>query len=100
MRLRKDIEQFILNYPFPGNVREVENLIENLYVFNNDIVLQDTLPARLLNPTDEFKLDLKTAEKLHIIEVLKIAKNKQQASKLLGCVINTLEKKIKDYEIK
>lgn len=100
LRLGKDIEQFILNYPFPGNVREVENLIENLYVFNNDIVLQDTLPARLLNPTDEFKLDLKTAEKLHIIKVLKIAKNKQQASKLLGCVINTLEKKIKDYEIK
>lgn len=100
LRLGKDMEQFILNYPFPGNVREVENLIENLYVFNNDVVLQDTLPARLLNPTDEFKLDLKTAEKLHIIKVLKIAKNKQQASKLLGCVINTLEKKIKDYEIK
>lgn len=100
LRLGKDIEQFILNYPFPGNVREMENLIENLYVFNNDIVLQETLPTRLLNPTDEFKLDLKTAEKLHIIKVLKIAKNKQQASKLLGCVINTLEKKIKDYEIK
>lgn len=100
LRLGKDIEQFILNYPFPGNVREMENLIENLYVFNNDIVLQETLPARLLNPTAEFKLDLKTAEKLHIIKVLKIAKNKQQASKLLGCVINTLEKKIKDYEIK
>ncbi|MFA9187579.1 sigma 54-interacting transcriptional regulator [Flavobacterium magnesitis] len=100
LRLGKDVAQFILNYPFPGNVREMENLIENLYVFNNDIVLQETLPTRLLNPTDEFKLDLKTAEKLHIIKVLKIAKNKQQASKLLGCVINTLEKKIKDYEIK
>lgn len=100
LRLGKDIEQYILNYPFPGNVREVENLIENLYVFNNDIVLQDTLPSRLLNPSDEFKLDLKTAEKLHIIKVLKIAKNKQHASKLLGCVINTLEKKMKDYEIK
>ncbi len=100
LRLGKDIEQFILNYLFPGNVREMENLIENLYVFNNDIVLRDTLPARLLNPSDEFKLDLKTAEKLHIIKVLKIAKSKQQASKLLGCVINTLEKKIRDYEIK
>ncbi len=100
LRLGKDIEQFILNYPFPGNVREIENLIENLYVFNSDIVLQETLPTRLLNPTDEFKLDLKTAEKLHITKVLKIAKNKQQASKMLGCVINTLEKKIKEYEIK
>jgi transcriptional regulator with PAS, ATPase and Fis domain len=99
MRLGKDIEQFILNYPFPGNVREVENLIENLYVFNNDIVSMETLPARLLNPADEFKLDLKTVEKLHIIKVLKIAKNKQQAAKSLGCVINTLEKKIKDYGI-
>lgn len=97
--MEKDIEQFILNYPFPGNVREVENLIENLYVFNNNVVSMETLPARLLNPADELKLDLKTAEKLHIIKVLKIAKNKQQAAKLLGCVINTLEKKIKDYGI-
>lgn len=99
LRLAKDVEQFILNYPFPGNVREIENLIENLYVFNSDAVSMDTLPTRLLNPTDDFKLDLKTVEKLHIIKVLKLAKNKQQAAKLLGCVINTLEKKIKDYEI-
>lgn len=99
LRLKKDVEQFILNYPFPGNVREIENLIENLYVFNNDAVSMDTLPTRLLNPTDDFKPDLKTAEKLHIIKVLKLAKNKQQAAKLLGCVINTLEKKIKDYGI-
>lgn len=99
LRLAKDVEQFILNYPFPGNVREIENLIENLYVFNNDDVSIDTLPTRLLNPTDDFKLDLKTVEKLHIIKVLKLAKNKQQAAKLLGCVINTLEKKIKDYGI-
>lgn len=98
--MEKDIEQFILNYPFPGNVREVENLIENLYVFNNNVVSMETLPVRLLNPADELKLDLKTAEKVHIIKVLKIAKNKQQAAKLLGCVINTLEKKIKDYGIK
>ncbi|ASV78487.1 sigma-54 dependent transcriptional regulator [Elizabethkingia anophelis] len=99
LRLEKDIEQFILNYPFPGNVREVENLIENLYVFNNEVVSRDTLPVRLLNPSDESKLDLKTVEKLHIIKVLKIAKSKQHAAKLLGCVINTLEKKIKDYNI-
>lgn len=99
LRLAKDVEQFILNYPFPGNVREIENLIENLYVFNRDDVSMDTLPTRLLNPTDEFKLDLKTVEKLHITKVLKLAKNKQQAAKLLGCVINTLEKKIKDYGI-
>jgi transcriptional regulator with PAS, ATPase and Fis domain len=99
LRLGKDVENYILNYPFPGNVREVENLIENLYVFNNDLVLLETLPVRLLNPTDELRLDLKTVEKLHIIKVLKMAKNKQHAAKLLGCVINTLEKKIKDYEI-
>lgn len=77
----------------------MENLIENLYVFNQENVSMETMPLRLTNPTDEFKLDLKTVEKLHIIKVLKIAKNKQQAAKLLGCVINTLEKKIKDYDI-
>ena len=97
LRFEKDIEQYILNYPFPGNVREVENLIENLYVFNDENVLLETLPERILNPTDELKLDLKTVEKLHIIKVIKMSKNKQHAAKLLGCVINTLEKKIKDY---
>lgn len=97
--IEKELEKIILNYPFPGNVREMENLIENLYVFNNDVVLKDTVPARFINPVEEQKLDLKTVEKLHIIKVLKLAKNKKQAAELLGCVINTLEKKIKDYNI-
>ncbi|MBD1434356.1 sigma-54-dependent Fis family transcriptional regulator [Sphingobacterium sp. DN00404] len=97
--LDKEALRIILNYPFPGNVRELENLIESLYVFNSETVIARALPHRLLVPVDNQKMDLKTVEKLHIIKVLKVTRSKQQAAKLLGCVINTLEKKIKDYQI-
>ncbi|APA92625.1 hypothetical protein BK054_10420 [Myroides sp. ZB35] len=100
LKLDKKSRNYILNYSFPGNVREIENLVENLYVFNTESVSMETLPERLINTTDESKLDLKTVEKLHIKKVLKMAKSKQHAAELLGCVINTLNKKIKEYDIK
>jgi transcriptional regulator with PAS, ATPase and Fis domain len=99
--LSKEVIQVLTNYTFPGNIRELENLIEQLYVFNEGLVNVDDLPLRLIKLTEDHTLDWKSVEKQHIAKVLILTKgNKNRALKLLGYnSINTLSKKIKDYNI-
>lgn len=99
LTIEKDALRVILSYPFPGNVREMENLIESLYVFNEDVVAKESLPERLLNPPEECKLDLETVEKRHIAKVLKMATSKNDVARTLGITINTLNAKISKYNL-
>ena len=102
LQLSATLRDFILSYPFPGNVRELENLIETLYIFHSDKPLTpDNLPERFLQVHEEISLKWKDVEKQHIIKVLKLKKgNKRQANMALGYgSINTLNKKIKEYNI-
>ncbi len=50
--------QFLLNYPYPGNVRELENILEHsLIICQNDIIRSEHLPAYLLGePTKSLPL--------------------------------------------
>ncbi|QQT52088.1 sigma-54-dependent Fis family transcriptional regulator [Sphingobacterium multivorum] len=93
--LDKDVERIILNYPFLGNVRELENLIESLYVFSEEKATVESLPPRFLTPIVENKMDLKTVERLHVLKVINIAGSNAAAAKILGITINTLKAKIK-----
>ena len=102
LQLSAKLRNFILSYPFPGNVRELENLIEILYVFHEDNPLApDDLPDRFQKLPEKISLNWRDVEKQHIIKVLKLKKgNKRQANRALGNgSINTLNKKIEDYNI-
>ena len=37
----------LLNYSYPGNIREMENIITKLYVFKEEQVEKTDLPAEL-----------------------------------------------------
>ncbi|MDB5032649.1 sigma-54 dependent transcriptional regulator [Mucilaginibacter sp.] len=99
IQLSKEARKALLLYNFPGNIRELENLIEQLYVFfERDVSIND-LPERILKPDSQNSMKWMDVEKELIAKVLIIAKgNQNQASKVLGYgSINTLRNKIKEY---
>ena len=92
--LDKEVLKLLMNYSFPGNVRELENLIESFYVYNEMNVSLDSVPLRILEPKEADKVDLVSVEKTHIAKVLKMTNSNAEAARLLGIAVNTLRAKI------
>lgn len=103
LRLGKEIKkldekslQIIKTYSFPGNIRELENMLERAIILSNSKEIE--IKSDILNET-EFN-DLKSLEKKAIIEALKNAGgNKKQAANILGISLRALYYKIKEYKI-
>ncbi|MCD6262766.1 MAG: sigma-54-dependent Fis family transcriptional regulator [Deltaproteobacteria bacterium] len=106
----------LLNYDWPGNVRQLENVIERAFALGtkNTIGISD-LPAEIRQSQDTHALkqqsflsedkeqiySLKEQEVALIRRVLqKTNGNKSQAARLLGINVATLYRKIKAYGIK
>lgn len=99
--LEKEALEVLLNYSYPGNVRELENIISRLYVFNEELVTASVLPKRLSQAHMEKPMHISYVEKEHIEKVIKYFKgNKRQSSIAIGWAINTLMSKIEKYNIK
>jgi DNA-binding NtrC family response regulator len=101
LKLSKDAEAALLAYPFPGNIRELENLIAQLYVFYEEKVELHDLPMRLQKPVVENSLRWQDVEKVHIQKVMRMTNgNKKKACELLGYgSINTLQSRLRLYEL-
>ncbi|MCP4401415.1 MAG: sigma-54-dependent Fis family transcriptional regulator [bacterium] len=88
------------NYSFPGNVRELENLVERALIFaeTGDIRLKD-LDLSPKIPTNRMKPGtLEEAQKQIVVETLRRWEgNRTRAAKELGIDRKTLLNKIKDY---
>ena len=98
LSLEKDALEILLNYSYPGNVRQLENIISRLYVFNEETVSADVLPKRLKQVPKDQPMNMEFIEKEHIIRVLNHFKgNKRQTTLAIGWSINTLEAKMKKY---
>jgi DNA-binding NtrC family response regulator len=88
-------------YAFPGNVRELRNLIERAVVHGTtpEIVLEN-FPVQVRdNATGEtHQRSLEEVERLHISEVLDYTRGKKtRAAKILGISRKTLLEKRKRY---
>ncbi len=102
----KEVIEAMINYDYPGNVRELENIIERLIVMsegNKKISIKD-LPGYFSKAKEYIKLSLpdviKDLEKDYILEALKISNgNKSKAAEILGISRKTLWQKIKEYGI-
>lgn len=96
----------LMAYDFPGNVRELENIIEQAFVLcRGGIIELHHLPAELRPETPSLgdtlgAMDLKSMEKYLITTTLiRHNGNRKQAAKDLGINVATLYRKIKSMDI-
>ncbi|MGA7723281.1 MAG: sigma-54 dependent transcriptional regulator [Ignavibacteriaceae bacterium] len=98
----------LTEYNFPGNIRELKNLIERAVILTSGNVLNESsLPAELLTyktnslPENitEFT-SLEELEKVHITKILDYTDgNKTKAAEILGIGLTTLYRKLQSYGI-
>ncbi|HEX2579664.1 MAG TPA: sigma-54 dependent transcriptional regulator [Rhabdochlamydiaceae bacterium] len=103
-QLSQAVKKRLLEYPWPGNIRELANAIERAVVMNSgDVVEADHLrldpssPALLSIPVAK-EITLADLEKQHILETLAACShNRTRAAKSLGISVRTLRNKLKLY---
>lgn len=96
--------KLLMDYDWPGNVREFENIIKRLIVFSKEgQVKPEFLPIEIVNEKPKQFINiipkLEELEKQHIIEVLRLAPTPKEAAKILGISETTLWRKRKLYDL-
>ncbi|MGD9721571.1 MAG: sigma-54-dependent transcriptional regulator [Pirellulales bacterium] len=103
----------LMAYDWPGNVRQLRNVVESMVVVDYDGVLDvDDLPSELAGPGDATEerhggtlsslvgKPLSELERLFIAETLaQTGGNREHAAELLGIGQRTLYRKIKEYNL-
>ena len=101
----------LLGFDWPGNVRQLRNVVESMVVVDYDGLLDlDDLPEELAGPPETHGepsgaslaalvgKPLAEVERLFVTETLRLAAgNREEAAKMLGIGERTLYRKIREY---
>ncbi len=97
----------LINYPWPGNIRELQNAIERAFTLSNDEIDLDSLPPRVrdaaspapMRDPDGLRPTLEEIERRHIFETMaSVNQDKARAANILGIDLSTLYRKLKRYD--
>ena len=97
--------EVLKEYPWPGNVREFEHVIERILILEDaDVIQEGNLPSYIIQQRGDLKIlpedpfTLAELEKKYIAFVLKKTKGKKiEAARILGINRKTLAAKINKY---
>ena len=99
--LSSEAKSLLLEYSWPGNIRELQNIIERAVILSKGFV-----DARHINIERQEDIDsthdglLKLTEKETIQRVLaEVAGNRKKAAQILGISLRTLQYRIKEFGI-
>jgi len=105
-RIAPEALDLLLKYEWPGNVRQLENVIERAFALGiGDTIQAVDLPPELRRveqnaQVEEKSLNLVENEKILIKKALsKTGGNKAEAAKLLGINLTTVYRKIEKYRL-
>lgn len=102
-RVSEEAMDALLNYSWPGNIRELENTIERAVVISEtDELRREDLPVDIFPVLNYSGKDrsLDSVEREHISKILSLAGgNKKKAAGILGVDTSTLWRKLKKYRI-
>ena len=110
-QISPEAKNMLLEYLWPGNIRELRNVIERALVFaRGKEILPEHLPLELSRKSEAVKapapkagppLPLAEMEKRHILMTLDFTgRNKLRTAEMLGISRSTLYEKMKLYDIK
>ncbi|HPS52458.1 MAG TPA: sigma-54 dependent transcriptional regulator [Phycisphaerae bacterium] len=105
-----EVRRLLMSYNWPGNVRQLKNVVENMVVLSmTDRLNVEDLPAEIHTPPSGINdcnmgamagISLQEAERLLIVNTLKMVEgNREKAADILGIGERTLYRKIKEYNL-
>ncbi|MGZ6478489.1 MAG: sigma-54-dependent transcriptional regulator [Bdellovibrionales bacterium] len=96
----------LMNYPWPGNIRELKNMIERLAILSGQNIDSEDIPEFLSEPHAAKVSNLslkdfrKVTEREYIVKILiEVKGNISEAAQRLELERTYLHKKIQDYDI-
>jgi two-component system response regulator GlrR len=101
MTLKKDALGALAKHPWPGNIRELKNLLETAAALcNSDSISAKDLPFQALGSPSCSDGSLAGAEEQTVRDALeKAAGNRRKAARMLGIAPSTLYAKMKKFEL-